>query len=41
MISKKTNEEIKIDKLTRDVVEKYIESIYVFDSDIVEVKYKG
>lgn len=41
VISKKTNQEIKIDKLTRGVVEKYIESIYVFDSEIVEVKYKG
>ncbi|MBS4750432.1 recombinase family protein [Carnobacteriaceae bacterium zg-ZUI78] len=41
VLSEKEIKEIKIDKLTRDVVEKHIESIYVYDKEIVEVKYRN
>lgn len=40
-ISNKVSEKSQIDKLTREVVEQYIESIYVYEKEIVEVNYKN
>lgn len=41
VLFKKSVQDTKIDKLTRDVVEKYIESIYACDKEIIEVKYRN